>query len=128
MPTKKKTEPKKVEKPVFDNIKDVVIQALMEKMGNDIVDIDLKKVNHVFFDDFIVCTATSGVHAETLCDYVQELAWKELKVRPSFVEGLDNKEWVLIDFFNVIVHIFQPEFREFYNIEGLWSDADIQRF
>lgn len=128
MPTKKKQVEKTLEQTVSNNIQDIVIQALMEKNGADVTQIDLRKVNHVYFDHFVVCTATSKVHAETLSDYVQELVWKELKVRPSFVEGLENKDWILLDFFNVIVHIFQPEAREYYNVEALWNDADIRKF
>lgn len=128
MVVRKKKVSEKVETPVTQNIQDVIIQALIEKMGRDIVDIDMKKIEHVLFDDFIICTATSKPHAETLCDYVQELAWREARQKPHFVEGLENKEWILIDFFNVIVHIFLPEAREFYNLEKLWSDADLRRF
>ena len=100
----------------------------MEKLGRDIVDIDMKGMDNVIFDDFIVCTATSKPHAETLCDYVRELAWKVAHQKPYFVEGLENKEWIILDFFNVIVHIFLQETRDFYNLENLWSDAEITRF
>ena len=128
MATVRKKSAPKIETPLTQNIQDVIIQALIEKQGRDIVDIDLKKVGHVFFDDFVICTATSKTHAETLCDYVCELAWKEARQKPHFVEGLENKEWILLDFFNVIVHIFLLEAREFYNLEKLWSDAEIRTF
>ena len=63
---------------------------------------------------------------ETLCDYVQELTGREAGVKPTAVEGLANGEWVLLDYFDVIVHIFQPEARTFYQLETLWNDAEIK--
>lgn len=114
---------------LFDGkIEELIVQALMEKKGEDIVCMDLKKINHVFFDYFIVCTGTSKPHVETLCDYVQEVTKRQADVKPSFVEGTENCEWILLDYFNVIVHVMQPEARQFYNIESLWGDADVQRF
>ena len=110
------------------NLQELIVQALLEKKGENVVCIDLRKMNHVLFDYFIICTGNSKPHVETLADFVQEVTKKETKTRPSFVEGLHNGEWVLLDYFNIIVHIFQPDVRKFYNIESLWNDAEIQRF
>ena len=110
------------------NLKELLIQSLIEKQGVDIQCIDLKKINHVYFDYFIICTGNSKPHVETLCDYVQEQTQRVANTKPLHVEGLENKEWILLDYFNVLVHIFQPEAREYYNIEALWNDADIQKF
>ena len=119
----------KDESPSFQgNFEELIIQALLEKKGENIACIDLRKINHVLFDHFIICTGNSKPHIETLADYVQEVTKKEAKIRPTFVEGLHNGEWVLLDYFNTIVHIFQAEHREFYNLEQLWNDAEIQRF
>lgn len=114
--------------PFEGNIEELIIQALIEKQGIDIKCINLKKINHVYFDYFIVCTGNSKPHVETLCDFVQEQTQRLANTKPVHVEGLENKEWVLLDYFNVLVHIFQPEAREFYNIEALWNDAEIQTF
>lgn len=114
--------------PYEGNLEEIIIQALLEKNGQDIVSINLKKINHVLFDYFIICTGTSKTHVETLSDFVQESTKKIADIRPTYVEGTDNGEWVLLDYFNIIVHIFQPETREFYSLEKLWNDADIQRF
>jgi ribosome-associated protein len=110
------------------NIEEIIIQALIEKKGIDILSINLKKINHVFFDYFIICSGNSKTHVDTLADFVHETTIKYANTRPSFVEGTANGEWILLDYFNVIVHIFQPEIREFYNIEKLWSDAEFQQF
>lgn len=110
------------------NINELIIQALIEKQGIDVVSINLKPIHHVYFDYFIICTGNSKTHIETLCDFVQEQTRRVANTKPVHVEGLENGEWVLLDYFNVLVHIFQPEARQYYNIEALWSDADIQKF
>ena len=109
------------------DISELIVQALLEKGGVDVTVIDLKKINHVYFDTFVVVTGTSRTHVETLCDYVQELTKREAGIKPAAVEGLSNGEWVLLDYFDTIVHIFQPEARTFYQLETLWNDADIKR-
>jgi ribosome-associated protein len=114
--------------PYEGNIDELIIQALIEKQGVDIKCINLKKLNHVFFDYFIICTGNSKPHVETLCDYVQEQTQRVAGMKPVHVEGLENCEWILLDYFNVLVHIFQPEARTYYNIEALWSDAEVQSF
>ncbi|PKP22013.1 MAG: ribosome silencing factor [Bacteroidetes bacterium HGW-Bacteroidetes-20] len=119
---------KPVEIPFEGNLEDVIIQSLLEKKGVDIMHIDLKKINHVFFDSFIICSGTSKTHVETLSEYVQENVKKTTKIRPSFVEGKGNGEWILVDYFNIIVHIFQEEIRTYYDIEKLWSDAPVKQF
>jgi len=65
---------------------------------------------------------------ETLSDFVQETIKKQTGIRPSYVEGRANGEWILLDYFNIILHVFQPDVRRFYNIESLWSDAPSQWF
>ena len=108
------------------DISELIVQALLEKGGVDVTIIDLKKINHVYFDKFILVTGTSRTHVETLCDYVQELTKREADVKPTAVEGLANGEWVLLDYFDIIVHVFQPEARTFYQLETLWNDAEIK--
>jgi len=123
--------PKKLTKevPAFQgNLEELIIQSLIEKKGEQIVCIDLKAMHHVLFDYFIICTGNSKPHVETLSDFVQESTKKLAGIRPSYVEGRANGEWILLDYFNIIVHVFQPEIRKFYNIESLWSDAPSQWF
>lgn len=128
MPKLKVKSKKEEEKPTAGKLEELIIQALLEKNGQDICLINLKQINHVLFDYFIICTGTSKPHVETLADFVIETTKKNAKIRPTYVEGQNNSEWILLDYFNIIVHIFQPEAREFYNIEKLWNDAEIQKF
>ncbi|MCL1850183.1 MAG: ribosome silencing factor [Bacteroidetes bacterium] len=119
----------KIEAPAFQgNLEELIIQALIEKKGEQIVCIDLKAMHHVLFDYFIICSGNSKPHVETLSDFVQETTKRQAGIRPSYVEGRANGEWILLDYFNIIVHIFQPEVRQFFNIESLWSDAPCQWF
>ena len=113
--------------PYEGNLEELIIQALIEKQGVDIHCLNLKKINHVFFDYFIICSGNSKPHVETLCDFVQETTKRYANTLPKHVEGTTNGEWILLDYFNVVVHIFQPEAREFYNLESLYNDAEILR-
>ncbi|MDR2980257.1 MAG: ribosome silencing factor [Bacteroidales bacterium] len=131
MPNLKEKKTKKIDNPATEKtekIEELIIQALLEKNGQDITLINLKPMNHVLFDYFIICTGTSKPHIETLTEFVIETTKKNAKIRPTHVEGLNNGEWILLDYFNIIVHIFQPHVREFYDIEKLWNDADMQQF
>jgi ribosome-associated protein len=124
-----KTKKIKIETPIFQGkLEELIIQALIEKKGEQIACIDLKTMHHVLFDYFIICSGNSKIHVETLSDFVQEVTKKQAGIRASYVEGRGNGEWILLDYFNVIVHIFQPEVRQFFNIESLWSDAPCQWF
>lgn len=126
MATRKKVKFEGV--PFEGNLEELIIQALIEKQGVDIKCMNLKKVNHAYFDYFVICTGNSKPHVETLCDFVQETTQRVAGVKPEHVEGLENCEWVLLDYFNILVHIFQPEARDYYKVEALWNDAEVQSF
>ncbi len=116
----------KTAEPFKGDIGELIVQALMEKKGEDITIIDLEKVDNVLFRNFIICSGTSKTHVETLSDYVQEVTKREANIRPTYVEGVMNGEWILLDYFDTIVHIFQQEVRNFYQLEMLWNDANIK--
>src|SRR5574344_2675689 len=116
----------KTAEPFKGDIGELIVQALMEKKGEDITIIDLEKVDNVLFRNFIICSGTSKTHVVTLSDYVQEVTKREANIRPTYVEGVMNGEWILLDYFDTIVHIFQQEVRNFYQLEMLWNDANIK--
>ena len=103
--------------------KDTIISALQDKKAQDIVELDLSEIKMSLFDRFIICTATSNTHAEALYDNVIRTVKQNLNVLPMNREVVNNSQWVLIDYFDILVHVFLQESREFYNIEGLWVDA-----
>lgn len=103
----------------------VVLKAMDEVKGNDIQILDLREVENTVCDYFIIATGTSNTHVNALAGAVQKQVGKQCQEKPWHVEGEQNSEWVLIDYVNVVVHVFQQKTREYYNIEGLWGDAKI---
>ncbi|MCF0207566.1 MAG: ribosome silencing factor [Bacteroidales bacterium] len=100
--------------------------AMLEKKAENIVNMDLQKIENHITKYFVVCTANSSVHANTLADFVKYKTRGELKERPWQEEGYENSEWILLDYVDVVVHVFLQEAREFYKIEQLWADAETQ--
>lgn len=105
-----------------------IINGLREKKGKDIVTLDLRKIDTSVTDFFVLCTGDSNTHVNALAGSVEEEVRKAIKDKPWHIEGTTNGEWVLLDYVNVVVHIFQRETREHYNIEGLWADADMKEY
>ena len=85
--------------------------------------LDLRNIENTVCDYFIVCTGTSNTHVSAIVGSVQKTVSKALHEKPYHTEGLDNGEWVLMDYVDVVVHVFQKQIREYYNIEELWGDA-----
>ncbi len=92
-----------------------------QKKAEEIVMIDLRGISPVA-DFFIICTAASDLHAKAVADGIK-VSLKEEGEKPLHVEGMNHPHWVLLDYVNVVVHIFLEEKRSFYNLEGLWGDA-----
>jgi ribosome-associated protein len=99
------------------------IKGLQEKKAEDIVLLNLKEIDNSICDYFIICTGTSNRHTDSLSDSVEEFVKKKMNEKPYHVEGKETSEWVLLDYVDVVIHIFIPEMRDFYNLEGLWADA-----
>jgi ribosome-associated protein len=102
-----------------------IIKGIEEVKGNDIEILDLREIETAVCDYFIICNGSSNTQVNAIVNSIQKIVSKELKDKPWHVEGTDNAEWVLMDYVNIVVHVFQKEIREFYNIEGLWGDAKI---
>ena len=102
-----------------------IIKGIEEVKGNDIDILDLRDIDTAVCDYFIICNGSSNTQVNAIVNSIQKLVSKELKDKPWHIEGADNGEWVLMDYVNIVVHVFQKQIREFYNIEGLWGDAKI---
>lgn len=102
-----------------------ILKAINEKKGESIVSVDLRKIPEAISDYFIVCEASSTVQVRAIADFVEETIRKELGELPYRHEGFNALQWVLIDYVNVVVHIMLPATRQFYKLEELWSDADL---
>lgn len=104
-----------------------IVKGIYEKKGLDVVKIDLRKLENRISDYFIICHGTSNTQVDSISYSVGEHSRKEAGEKPVHIEGLENCFWVLMDYGNVIVHIFQEEYRNFYSLESLWADANIVR-
>ncbi len=104
-----------------------IIKGIEEVKGNDIEILDLRSIDTAVCDYFIICNGTSNTQVNAIVNSIQKIVSKELKDKPWHVEGTDNAEWVLMDYVSIVVHVFQKEIREYYNIEGLWGDAKITK-
>ena len=106
-----------------DELIALILQGVEEVKGQNINLLDLRDIENTVCDYFIVCNGTSNTHVNAIVGSIQKIVSKEIKDKPWHIEGEDNAEWVLMDYVNVVVHIFQKQVREFYDIEGLWGDA-----
>ena len=104
-----------------------VIKGLQDRKAKEIVVMDLRNIGGVVSDFFIVCQGDSSTQVEGIARSVEETVLIECGENPEHIEGVKNALWVLIDYINVVVHIFQPEQRDYYRIERLWADAEIVR-
>ena len=100
-----------------------IIKGIEEVKGQDITILDLRDIENTVCDYFVICNGTSNTQVNAILSSVQKTVSKSLKDKPWNIEGSDNAEWVLMDYVNVVVHIFQKHIREVYNIEELWGDA-----
>lgn len=105
----------------FDGLK-VAYKALDDKMGIDIVALDISEIS-VIADYFIIASASNSSQLKAMADEVEEKLYKEAGFRLNHAEGFQTKSWILLDFGDIVVHLFNKEDREFYNIERIWGDA-----
>ncbi|MEO1049652.1 MAG: ribosome silencing factor [Bacteroidota bacterium] len=103
----------------------IVVKGMQEKKAFDIVIMDLRSVKNAVADFFVVCSGNSDTQLDAIADSVDEEVYKATNENPWHNEGKNNKEWMLIDYVNVVAHIFKKEKREFYALESLWGDAEI---
>jgi ribosome-associated protein len=120
MPRKKKQEPK-------DILIEAVTTAMTDKKARNPVILDFTGLKGTVCDAFVICHGSSRTQVEAISDHVLETVKKKTGLNPAHKEGYENAEWILIDYFDVVIHIFQEERRKFYNIEQLWADAHITR-
>ena len=103
------------------------MQAARDKKAVDIVVLDLRKAGG-FTDYFVICTGTNARQIKAIADGVEDTLRKEFGERPTLAEGVDKSEWILLDYFNFVVHVFSRECRAFYDLERLWGNAERLEF
>ena len=102
-----------------------IAQGIFEKQGLNVLKIDLRKLENRITDYFVICHGSSTTQVSAICDSIEDIVRTRAGEKPMHLEGLDNCFWVLLDYGNVIVHIFLEEYRGFYSLESLWGDAVI---
>lgn len=108
-----------------EEIVDKVIEALEDSKAHEIIKIDLRKIENCFCSFFVICHGTSGTHIAGLSDAVEDKLKKDLNETPFHIEGLHASRWVVLDYGDVVVHIFDKELRDYYQLEEFWGDGII---
>ncbi|HEX7415511.1 MAG TPA: ribosome silencing factor [Bacteroidia bacterium] len=126
----KKLAVKKVEQKtrLVNPLLDSIIDGLEEMKAKNITILDLNRIKNRSFDYFVIADAESTTHVDSIASSVEETVKKKLNERPFHSEGWQNAEWILLDYVNIMVHVFQQHTRDFYRLEDLWADAEITRF
>ncbi|MCH5222789.1 MAG: ribosome silencing factor [Muribaculaceae bacterium] len=111
-------------KPNTEKINEIV-EAITDKKGSKITILDMGDIDSAPANQFIICQGKSTSQVSSIADSVRERIQKNLNSKPYNYDGYKNSQWIIIDYGDIMVHVFLPEFREFYNLEDLWSDAKI---
>ncbi|MGB6269032.1 MAG: ribosome silencing factor [Olleya sp.] len=111
--------------PNADALIATIIEGIEDVKGKEINILDLREIENTVCDYFVICEGTSNTQVNAIVNSIQKKVSKALKDKPWHVEGEDNAEWILMDYVNVVVHVFQKHIREYYDIESLWGDAKV---
>ncbi len=106
------------------SLSEAIVHGIQEKKGNDIVRLDLRNIHSSVADFFVICHADSTTQVKAIADSVEKEVFKATNQNPFRKEGMQNAEWVLLDYLDVVVHVFRTDKREFYRMEDLWGDAE----
>ncbi|MFK8055391.1 MAG: ribosome silencing factor [Saprospiraceae bacterium] len=109
-------------------LSEIIVDSIQDIKGKRIVRLDLREIEDSPADFFIVCEGESTVQVKAISGNVRQRARNERGERPGSIEGMETGMWVCMDYFDIVVHIFSPEAREFYDLESLWSDAPVQTY
>ncbi|MDT3404108.1 ribosome silencing factor [Mucilaginibacter terrae] len=109
-------------------LSELAIHGIQEKKGNDIVRLDLRNIKSSVSDYFVICHADSSTQVKAIANSIEDEIFKATQQEPWRKEGLEHAEWILLDYIDVVVHIFKTDKREFYGVEDLWGDAEIKYY
>ncbi|QII70497.1 ribosome silencing factor [Apibacter sp. B3706] len=104
-----------------------IIKGIEEVKGYDITILNFTKLENTITDYFVICTGGTNTQVSAISNSVERFVRNNTKDKPWHIEGVDNQQWVLMDYVSIVVHIFQPEYREYYDLENLWGDVEITR-
>lgn len=104
---------------------DLIIEGIRRRKGRDITIVDLSEIESAAAEKFIICQGTSTMHVASVADSIREYLLEEARIKPYNYDGYGASTWIVIDYGDILVHVFQPETRCRYDLENLWSDAKI---
>ena len=104
----------------------LVVKGMQEKKAMDVVVMDLRDVKTAIADFFVICSGNSDTQIDAIADSIEEEVYKASQVDPWHEEGKANREWILLDYVDVVAHVFKKDRRSFYDLEQLWGDAEIR--
>ncbi|HET8828281.1 MAG TPA: ribosome silencing factor [Pelobium sp.] len=110
------------------SLSEAIVHGIQEKKGNDIVRLDLRNIHSSVADFFVICNADSTTQVKAIADSIEKEVFNLTKQEPFRKEGLQNAEWILLDYLDVVVHVFRTDKREFYRMEDLWGDAESESY
>jgi ribosome-associated protein len=116
---------KKETKANSEKLSQAIVKGMQEKKAIDIVILDLRKVKNAVADFFVICSGNSDKQLDAIADSIDQEVYKAVKENPWHSEGKNNKEWMLLDYINVVAHVFKKDRRQFFALEKLWGDAEI---
>ncbi|MFA5620698.1 MAG: ribosome silencing factor [Weeksellaceae bacterium] len=102
---------------------DIIIDSISDIKGEDVVLLDLRELENTFCEYFVICSGNSNTHVASIAAIIEKKVKENANEKPWHVEGVENAQWILMDYSNVIVHVFQREYRAFYDLDSLWGDA-----
>ncbi len=106
-----------------ESLSKIIVEGMLDKKASDVLVMDLRGINGAFADFFILCNGNSDTQVDAISDSIEEYVEKHTAEQVWHKEGHKNKEWILLDFVNVVANVFKKETRAFYNLEQLWGDA-----
>ncbi len=106
-------------------IADKIVEGIQEKKGKKIVVVDLNKLKDAPCSYFVICEGDSSTHVNAIAFSIKDWVKEKINVKPYATDGFENLQWIAMDYGQIIVHVFQRQYREFYDLEHLWEDADL---
>jgi len=110
-----------------EQIVNKIVEGIQERKGKNIVIVNLNKLNEAPCSYFVICEGDSNVHVNAIATSIKDYVREQIKLKPYATDGFENCQWIAMDYGQIIVHVFQRETRAFYDIEHLWSDADLKK-
>ena len=120
--TKAKRSPKTSSSEVLSK---AIVEGMIDKKAQEIAILDLRSIKGAIADFFVICTGNSDTHVDAISETIEEMVYKSTKQEPWHREGKINKEWILLDYVDVVANVFKSRSRKYYSLEELWGDARI---